>query len=57
MSTSDPSEQVGTFATGQDDPEAHPEDTNVGTFATGQDDPEAHPEESNVGTFADTEQS
>jgi len=33
MSTSDPSEEVGTFASGQDDPQAHPEDADVGTFA------------------------
>jgi hypothetical protein len=55
MSTSDPSEEVGTFASGQDDPQAHPEDADVGTFASGQDDPQAHPEDADVGTFADSE--
>ena len=33
MSTSESSEDVGTFASGQDDPRAHPEDETVGTFA------------------------
>ncbi|MGO9752316.1 MAG: hypothetical protein ACLP8S_07520 [Solirubrobacteraceae bacterium] len=56
MSTADPSEQVGSFATGQEDPEAHPEDNQVGSFATGQEDPEAFPEDEQVGTFADTDQ-
>ncbi len=28
-----PERNVGTFATGQDDPEAHPDDTDIGSFA------------------------
>jgi hypothetical protein len=47
---------IGTFATGQDDPVAHPEGTDVGTFATGQDDPETNPEDTNIGSFADNDE-
>ncbi|MGO9973062.1 MAG: hypothetical protein ACLP01_09680 [Solirubrobacteraceae bacterium] len=40
----------------EDNPEAHPDNTEVGTFATGQDDRETYPEDANVGTFADDDQ-
>ncbi len=59
-------EDVGSFATGQDDPERFPEDREVGSFheetdaeaeevgsfATGEADPEKYPEDKDVGSFA-----
>jgi hypothetical protein len=37
MSTSESSDrEVGTFATGESNPEAYPEEKEVGTFATGE---------------------
>ena len=59
-------EDVGSFATGQENPEAYPEDRDVGSFvedpnaqpdhqvgsfATGEEDPKAHPEDTEVGSF------
>ena len=40
---------VGSFATGQEDPQANPADSEVGSFATGQEDPQANPADSEVG--------
>src|ERR1700760_3508132 len=56
MSISDPSNRhLGTFAEGENEPDAHPEEAHVGTFAEGEAEPEAHPEEGHVGTFAEGE--
>ena len=43
----------GTFAEGESNPEAHPEEAHVGTFAEGECEPAAHPEEAHVGGFAE----
>ena len=40
MSTSESSDRdVGTFASGESDPKAHPDEEDVGTFATGEEQP------------------
>jgi hypothetical protein len=64
-------EDVGSFATGEEDPERYPEDRDigtfaeepgvqpdeeVGTFATGEADPKAHPEDTERGSFATGEE-
>jgi hypothetical protein len=50
----EPVVHVGTFAEGESDPEAHPDELHVGTFAEGESDPEDHPEEDDVGTFGES---
>lgn len=59
-------EDVGSFASGQDDPEHFPEDrevgsfheetdaeqAEVGSFATGEADPAKYPEDKDTGSFA-----
>jgi hypothetical protein len=51
-----PAKHHSTFAEGESNPAAHPEEEHVGTFAEGECEPEAHPEEEHVGSFAEVKE-